>query len=118
MSTNEIAGPLQVVSTQDGPVGNLALPSGLTQKPCFTCAKYGNNRQKLIQHLEANGLKPDARGIYTTPIVQEFDDRTSLEIDPRSYGFCHDQGIPTHMNCTCTEWKPTTRIDEMQDKLR
>jgi hypothetical protein len=118
MSTNEIAGPLQVISTKDGPVGNLALPSGLTQKPCFTCCDFDKDEKKLRQHLTANGLQPDVNGVYTTPIVQDFDNRASLQIDPRDFGFCKDQSMPTHMNCTCEHWKPTTRITDMRGKVQ
>jgi ribulose kinase len=90
--------------TASGPVGHIQSVTGLEAKPCFTCRHYNNDRRKLLQFLNARGLKPDENGFYETPIVGDFAGRRSLKLDPRSFGFCLDQTMPTHMNATCEHW--------------
>lgn len=97
--------------------GLIELASGTEAKPCMMCRSWeGGEPQKLTQHLLARGLKPNAAGKFETPIARDFKGRKSLEIDPKDYGYCRRDCIPTDMLATCENWQPT--ITEADFKRR
>ena len=108
-----------MIQTPDGNTKGVIQPAtGLEEKPCFTCASWEKNTRKLIQFFRASGLQTDAEGYFTTPIIQDFDDRTSMRVHPRDFGFCRQGCCPTHMNATCEFWKPTRNVSELALKVR
>lgn len=113
----EIAGMPMIKPTAAGPIGHIQAVTGLESKPCFTCRFFNNDRRKLLQFLHSRGLKPDENGFYETPIVGDFQGRRSLKLDPRSFGFCSDQTMPTHMNATCEQWDLTRNATDLARKV-
>jgi hypothetical protein len=108
-----------IIQTESGPKGVISMPTGMEQKPCFTCAKWEQDNRRMIQHLVANGLKADENGIFTTPIVGDFHDgRKSMEIDPKDFGWCPKNCYAAHMLATCESWTPTKLVNELAAKVR
>jgi len=108
-----------VISTPTGTKGVISSPTGMEEKPCFTCSKWLKDNRKLIQHLRAKGLRADSNGIFTTPIVSDFKDgRQSMEVDPKDYGWCPKNCYVSHMLATCEFWQPTTLSGELAGKIR
>jgi hypothetical protein len=108
-----------IIQTANGVKGVISSPTGTEEKPCFTCSKWIKDTRKLIQHFQAKGLKADARGVFTTPIVGDFKDgRRSMEIDPKDFGYCPAECMPTHMLATCERWQPVTLSRELAGKIR
>lgn len=108
----------QLVTDSEGPKGLISMPTEMQQKPCFMCRSFENDNTKLVQHLLAKGLERNAEGKYITPIVQDFDGRKSLEIDPLDYGWCRGDGIVTAMAATCASWAMTEKREDMIAKLK
>ena len=108
-----------IISTPDGAKGVISSPTGSEEKPCFTCSKWVKDNRKLIQHLNAKGLKADKNGIFTTPIVADFHDgRRSMEVDPKDYGWCPKNCYVSHMLATCEFWQPVNVGHELAGKIR
>jgi hypothetical protein len=107
-----------IVADGGAPKGLIQMPSATQAKPCYLCKSFENDRAKLIQHLLSKGLVPDEAGVFTTPIVQDFDGRKSLEINPDDYGFCRRDCIVVAMNATCANWELTRFREDMIAKLR
>jgi len=98
--------------------GLVRMPTVTQEKPCFACRHFENDNAKLIQHLLARGLTPDADGFFTTPIAREIEGRESLRIHPRDFGWCRKDCIVTGMVATCKAWDPTQFREEMAAKVR
>ena len=102
-----------------GGKGVITAPTGIEEKPCFTCKSWDKDTRKLTQFLLTRGLQPDMNGVFETPIVQDFHDgRKSMKVDPKDWGFCRRDTMPTHMMATCEGWKPTVTRADMRGKIR
>jgi hypothetical protein len=107
-----------LVQTPTGNAKGIVTPTtGLEEKPCFTCRSWEKDTQKLTQFLRSKGLQPDADGKYETPIVRDFNGRRSLKIDPRDFGYCRRQCMPTHMQASCADWNAVRTRSELQGKI-
>jgi hypothetical protein len=110
--------PIVTQTPGETPKGVIQMKTGLENKPCFMCKSWEKDTRKLIQHFKAKGLTPDAEGYYTTPIVQDFDNRKSLRINPREYGYCRRLCMPTGDTCTCPDWQLTQTRSELALKVK
>jgi hypothetical protein len=106
-----------IVQTASGVKGVISSPTGMEERPCFTCAKWIKDNRKMIQHFQARGLKADANGVFTTPIVGDFPGRESLKADPKDFGWCPKNGYVAHMLATCEDWQPTALAHELARKI-
>lgn len=107
-----------VVQGPDGGKGVIVPATGLEHQPCMMCKSFEKNTKRLMQHLQAHGLRPNADGFYETPIAQEVAGRKSLKINPQDCGWCRNQGGVVHMNATCPEFKPTETREDLAAKLQ
>ena len=107
----------QLVNTAGGMKGLITPSTGTEVQPCFTCKAWEKDNRKLIQYLLARKLGAADAGYFETPIARDFQGRTSLKIHPRDFGYCRRQCMPTHMNASCPEWKPTLFINDLQAKI-
>lgn len=107
-----------VIETPDGVAGAIVPATGLEQKPCMMCKSFENDQRRLMQHLQAHGLRPDENGFYETPIAKEVKGRRSLKINPRDMGWCRRNGGVVHMNATCEDFKPTETRNDLALKLQ
>lgn len=99
--------------------GAIEMAAGTEARPCCMCRSWeGGEPEKLTRYLLAKGLKPNAAGKFETPIAKDFKGRKSLEIDPKSYGYCRRDGIPTDMLATCENWKPTITEADFKRRMR
>lgn len=106
------------IVTEGGETKGVIQPAtGLEKNPCMLCRSFEKDTRKLIQHWVARGLKPDAEGYYVTPIVQDFDNRTSMRVHPDDYGYCRRNCYTTHMRTTCADFVATATRDELALKL-
>lgn len=76
------------------------------------------DKNKIIQHILARGLKPTDHGTFITPIAFDFKGRKSLEMDPSNMGYCRRDCILTDALATCPAWKPTQTISDFQNRMR
>jgi len=107
------------LSIQDGlPTGTIQTATGMEQRPCFMCRSFEKDNKRLLQHLNAKGLKPNAEGCYETPIVQDFQGRRSMKIDPRNFGYCRKGNYVTDMRASCADFQLVTTRSELQSKIR
>jgi hypothetical protein len=99
--------------------GQIELATGFEKRPCCMCRHWENTEPaKLIEFIMSKGLKPNERGNFETPIAKDFKGRKSLEIDPRSSGYCRKDGFVTDQFATCENWSPTRTVAEYQNRMR
>ena len=121
MSDDDQWRPLEVVGGdgETDAAGVVELATGTESRPCAMCRSWENvDQNKLIRHIMAHGLKPNERGNFTTPIAKDFVGRKSLELDPKSSGFCRRDSIITDMLATCENWQPTISLSDFQQRMR
>jgi hypothetical protein len=100
-------------------VGKIQMATGVETRPCMTCSKWDNvGPKRMSEYFLSKGLELDADGKFITPIVKDFNDRTSMRLNPHDYGFCKRDLIPTDLQSTCDGWSPTKSLVELQRKLR
>jgi hypothetical protein len=86
--------------------GILANPTGVEEKPCFTCKSWEKDERKLIEYLISRGMKPKPNGCYDLAVISgDLPERRQMEIDPKDFGYCRNLCMPTHMMSTCEHWK-------------
>jgi len=106
------------VSFQDGlPTGVIQPSTGMEVNPCFTCRSFEKDNKKLLQHLHSKGLKPNAQGLYETPIAKDVKGRRSMQIDPRNFGYCRRNCYVTDMRATCADFTAVVTRSELQSKI-
>lgn len=98
--------------------GKIELASGMEPRPCLHCVAFEQDKSRLIRHLLRNKLVPDENGIFTTPIVQDFNDRTSMKIDPKTFGWCRNQTMVVDMLATCPSWRGVRTISEFASRIK
>lgn len=83
------------------------------------CAKWERvELNRVVQHFTARGLKVRPDGCFVTPIAKDFPGRKSMVLDPRDFGFCRRDLLPTDMQSTCADWTPTTKLVDLQRRMR
>lgn len=98
--------------------GIIAAPTGIEEKPCFTCKSWDKNREKLIQFLVSKGMRPKPNGCYDMAVIAgDLPGRRQMEVDPKDFGFCQNLCMPTHMMATCEHWKPTLSREDLAGKI-
>lgn len=98
--------------------GLIDLATGKETRPCLMCRKWENvATTRVVEYFLARGLEPQPDGTFKTPIVKDYPGRRSLVLDPKNFGFCRRDLIPTDAQATCDEWVPTKRLSEFQDRM-
>lgn len=98
--------------------GVIEMATGTEERPCLMCRKWELvSRERVVEHFLAKGLEARPDGRFKTPIAKDYPGRKSLVLDPRNFGFCRRDLIPVEAQATCSEWTPTKRISELQDRL-
>jgi predicted Zn-ribbon and HTH transcriptional regulator len=108
----------------------LVQPTTVTEtKPCFLCRSFEKPElSKILQHMLSRGCiaLPDGRvqsdrprrcrgcGCTIDPMEAQKDrcptcgsgdlEGKPLVIDPRNYGWCRKDTVPTELDATCPEW--------------
>lgn len=98
--------------------GVIDLAQGMEPRPCMNCKSFEMDRSRLEQHLLAQGLKPDALGMFETPIAKEFKGRRSLKLDPRNFGWCRKECSVVDMLATCPAWTPISTREDLASRIR
>jgi hypothetical protein len=104
-----------IVQTASGAKGVISSPTGVEEKPCFTCSHWIKNNRRVMQHFIAHGLEADENGHYQVPT--RLYNRSSIKVDPKEWGWCPKLGMPTAMLATCEDWQPTTLAHELARKI-
>lgn len=108
-----------IVTTENGlPTATIVPATGLEKQPCFMCRSFDKDERKLRQYYEAHGLVPNTEGLYETPITQDFDNRKSLQVDVKNFGFCRRHDYVTDMRATCGDFQITTSRADLMRKIR
>jgi hypothetical protein len=95
------------------------MATGTESRPCMMCAKWDRvETNRVVQHFLARGLEAMPDGKFVTPIIKDIPGRRSMVLDPRDYGFCRRDLLPTDMQATCVDWTPTKSLVELQRRLR
>lgn len=95
--------------------GEIEMVTGLETKPCLLCKSWDKNLDQIIQHFLAHGLRLRPDGQMETPIKDDFKTRkVGMVINPRDYGFCRRDTMPTDMLASCENWVPTKRLVDFQ----
>ena len=98
--------------------GVVEMATGQEERPCLICRKWENvETKRVVEHFLARGLVAQPDGTFTTPIVKDYPGRKSLVLDPRNFGFCRRDLLPTDAQATCENWVPTKRLSEFQDRM-
>jgi len=106
-----------VAQTPEGPKGLITPAVGTEPRPCYLCRSWEKDKQKLIQFFVSRGFVADSEGIFETPIVRDFKGRRSIRVDPRNWGYCRRECIPTEMNATCPDWELAQHRSELMGKI-
>jgi hypothetical protein len=109
----------EIVKDEAGAKGVIVPATGLEANPCMLCRSFEKDTRRMMQHFEANGLKPDAGGFYETPIAQDFKGRKSLRIHPQDCGWCRRHGfvVQDPQKNTCPDFVCTATRAELALKL-
>jgi hypothetical protein len=118
---NSACGAIQITGG-DGTTsasGKIDLASGMEPRPCLHCVSFEKDEPKLIRHLLRHcKLAPDENGVFTTPIAKDFPGRRSMQIDPKSHGWCRRDTIVVDMLATCSNWKGVRTISEFASRIK
>lgn len=99
--------------------GVIDMATGLEQKPCMLCRHWKHDgAEKMAEHFLAHGLEAQPNGMFKTPIAKDFPGRKSLVLDPRNFGFCQRDALPTDMQATCERWQPTKDLVDFKRRMR
>lgn len=98
--------------------GNVELARGVESKPCMSCRSWEKDERRLIEHLLRRGLKVQEDGTFVTPIAKDIPGRKSLVIDPKSWGYCRRDSMPTDMLATCENFRPVRTREELLSRVR
>lgn len=99
--------------------GAIQMATGTEQRPCMMCAKWERvELNRMVQHFLSKGLEAMPDGTFVTPIIKDYPGRKSMVLDPHDFGFCRRDLLPTDMQSTCVDWVPTTRLVDLQRRLR
>ncbi len=98
--------------------GLIELATGKETQPCLMCRKWENvETKRVVEYFIQRGLEALPNGCFKTPIVKDYPGRKSLVLDPKNYGFCRRDLIPTDAQATCEGWVPTKRLSDFQDRM-
>lgn len=98
--------------------GLIDLATGKETQPCLMCRKWENvATARVVEYFLARGLEAQPDGKFKTPIVKDYPGRKSLVLDPKNFGFCRRDLIPTDAQATCDGWVPTKHLSEFQDRM-
>ena len=101
-----------------GAGGEVAMVTGLEEKPCVMCVHYDNvDRNRIVRHLLSKRLVALPNGKFETPIAKDFPGRVSLQLDPTDFGYCRKECYITQSLATCPLWAPTRTQAELQQRL-
>jgi len=83
------------------------------------CRKWENveTRRVVEYFIYSRKLEQLPDGRFTTPIAKDYPGRKPMILDPKNYGFCRRDMIPTEAMATCEAWVPTKRLTELQDRM-
>ena len=99
--------------------GKIDLATTAETRPCYACKNWDDDRPKLMRHFASRGMYPDPHdGLIRTPIMKDFPERQSMTINPKTFGFCLRDSIPTDDEATCENWQPTKSIEDLRRRLR
>lgn len=98
--------------------GEIDLATGMETRPCLNCKSFEADRTRLIQHIVAMGLVPDANGIFETPIAKDFKGRRSLKLDVRNFGWCKKDCCVVDMLASCPRFRPLRTAEELATRIR
>jgi hypothetical protein len=108
-----------LIITGERPHAELALPTGVEEKPCMACKSWEKDEKKLIQFLLSKGMTTNERGKYIVAVIaKEFPDRKQIEIDVKDFGYCRFGCMPTHMYATCDDWKEIITRGDLASRIR
>lgn len=96
--------------------GAIEMVTGLEQRPCMLCAKWDKEFDRLLKHFLSHGLRLRPDGKLETPIKDDFKRKQGMVINPRDFGFCRDQSIPTDMLASCAEFVPVKSLAQFQKR--
>lgn len=94
------------------------MASGMEPRPCMMCRNFEHDSAKLTRHLLAMGLEVDENGVFTTPIAKDIPGRKSLKLDPKSFGYCHNDGVVVDILATCPNWTPVRTASELESRIK
>lgn len=99
--------------------GVIEMATGKETQPCMMCRKWeAVDTTRVVEHFLAKGLEMQPDGTFKTPIARDFKDRKSLILDPRNFGFCRRDLMPTDALATCNSWIPTKHLSDFQQRMK
>jgi hypothetical protein len=112
--------PIEIVGGdgEHSAVGQIEMATGHEERPCMICRSWEKDEKRLIGHLIHIGLEPRPDGKFVTPIVKDIPGRKSLIIDPKSWGFCRRQTIPTDCLATCEDFVAVRTTGELASRIK
>jgi len=98
--------------------GLVEMATGKEVQPCLLCRKWESvETKRVIEYFMSKGLEAQPDGRFVTPIVKDYPGRKSLTLDPRNFGFCRRELIPTDAQATCSGWIPTKHLSDFQQRM-
>ena len=98
--------------------GLIEMATGKETQPCLMCRKWEDvETAKVVQHFLAKGLEVQPDGTFKTPIAHDIPGRKSLILDPKNFGFCRRDLMPTDAMASCANWVPTKHLSDFQQRM-
>jgi hypothetical protein len=98
--------------------GHIEMATGREFRPCIMCKSFEKDENRLVQHLIARGLKPQADGSFISPIAVDMRDGDPMRIYPKKSGYCRREGSVPEDTATCEKWAPVLLVDDLRRRIK
>lgn len=96
--------------------GQVEMVKGYETRPCAMCRSWEKDEKRIVEFFISKGLTLTSDGKFITPIAKDVG-RVSQTLDPKKFGFCRKDMIPTEDLATCEGFQPVRTTEELRSRI-